>query len=164
METQKIANLLNDTDDESSKFATRKLYVINDQNNGEYGEGSENDSSFRLETNVIKSSLCDYSDAYILVTGSIPATCGDTNTKVAFKNCAPFIRCLIHINDQRIDTAKNLDILMNMYNLFKYSDNYAWSSASLFQFKRDEPNMNNAGNPDNVNTNLLNTNQIFLKH
>ena len=55
MESQKIVNLLNDTDNESSKFATRKWYVINDQNNGEYGEVSENETKF--ETKVIKASL-----------------------------------------------------------------------------------------------------------
>ena len=59
METQKIVNLLNDTDNESSKFATRKWHVINDQNNTEYGEGNENNSSIKFETKVIKASLCD---------------------------------------------------------------------------------------------------------
>ena len=59
LETQKIVNLLNDTDNESSKFATRKWHVINDQNNTEYGEGNENNSSIKFETKVIKASLCD---------------------------------------------------------------------------------------------------------
>ena len=62
---------MNDTDSESSNFATRKLYVINDQNNGQYGEENENDSSIKLETKVIKSSLCDYSNAYVFVTEDI---------------------------------------------------------------------------------------------
>ena len=69
METQKIVNLLGDADNESSKFATRKWYVINDQNNTNYGEGNESGTIIKFETKVIKSSLCDYSDAYILVTG-----------------------------------------------------------------------------------------------
>ena len=69
METQKIASLLGDADNESSKFATRKWYVINDQNNTNYGEGNENGTTIKFETQVIKSNLCDYSDAYILVTG-----------------------------------------------------------------------------------------------
>ena len=59
LEIQKIVNLLNDTDNESSKFATRKWHVINDQNNTEYGEGNENNSSIKFETKVIKASLCD---------------------------------------------------------------------------------------------------------
>ena len=68
METQKIVNLLNDSDNESSKFATRKWYAINDRNNGQYGRGNENDSTMKFETKVIKPNLCDYSGAYILVT------------------------------------------------------------------------------------------------
>ena len=66
-ETQKIANLLNDTNNESSQFAARKWYIINDQSYTEYDEGNENDSSIKFETKVIKSSLCDYSDAYMFV-------------------------------------------------------------------------------------------------
>ena len=86
METQKIANLLGNADNESLKFATRKWYVINDQNNTDYGEGNEDSTTVKFETKVIKSNLCDYSDAYILVTGDITATGGDANTRVAFKN------------------------------------------------------------------------------
>ena len=69
METQKIVNLSIATDNESSKFATKKWYVVNDQNNIEYEEENENDSSIKFETKVIQSSLCVYSDAYILVKG-----------------------------------------------------------------------------------------------
>ena len=90
MEAQKILNLLNASDNESAKFATRKWYVINDQNNSKYGEGNENDSNIKFETKVIKSNLCYYSDAYILVVGDITATNGNANTRVVFKNCAPF--------------------------------------------------------------------------
>ena len=111
METQKIANLLNDSNNESSKFATRKRYIINDQNNGQYGRGNENDSTIKFETKVIKPNLCDYSDACILVTGA------DTN--VAFKNDAPFKRYVTHVNDEHVETAANLDIIMPMYNLIE---------------------------------------------
>ena len=151
METQKIVNLLGDANNESSKFATRKWYVINDQNNTDYGEGNEDSTTVKFETKVIKSSLCDYSDAYILVTGNITATGGDANTRVAFKNCAPFTKCITHINDEHVDNADNLDIIMPMYNLIEYSDNYSDTSWILWQFKRDEQNMNN-GNPANVTT------------
>ena len=92
METQKIVNLLGDADSESSKFVTRKWYVINDQNNRNYGERNEDCATVKFETKVIQSNLCDYSDANILVTGDITATGGDTNTRVAFKNCAPFTK------------------------------------------------------------------------
>ena len=89
METQKIVNLLNDSDNESSKFATRKWYIINDQNNGQYGRGNENDSTIKFETKVIKPNLCDYSDAYILVTRDTKVAGVAANTTVAFRNCAP---------------------------------------------------------------------------
>ena len=113
METQKIVNLLGDPDNESSKFAARKWCIINDQNHGQYGEGNENDSTIKFQTKVIKPNLCDYSDAYILVTRDITATGGNADTKVAFKNCAPFTRCEAHINDEHVKTAENLDIIMH---------------------------------------------------
>ena len=69
------------------------------------------------------------------------------DTNVAFKNYAPFTRCVTHINDEHVETAENLDIIMPMYNLIEYSDNYADSSGSLYQFKKDESPMNDAGNP-----------------
>ena len=74
METQKISNLLVDADNESSKFATRKWYVINDKNNTDYGEGNKDSTTVKFKTKVIKSNLCDYLDAYILVTRDITAT------------------------------------------------------------------------------------------
>ena len=149
-EIQKIANLLGDGDNESLKFPTKKWYVINDQNNTVYGEGNENGTIVKFETQVIKSNLCDYSDAYILVAGDITAGGGDANTKVAFKNCALFTKCMTHINDEHVDTTDNLNIVLPMYNLIKYSDNYSDTSGSLWQFKRDESPVTNAGNPDNV--------------
>ena len=83
METEKIANLLGYADNESSKFATRKWYVISGQNNAVYGEGNENDITVKFETQVIKSSLCNYSDAYILVTRNITAAGNNADIKVA---------------------------------------------------------------------------------
>ena len=150
METQKIANLLGNVDNESLRFA-RKWYVINDQNNIDYGDGDENDTTIKFETKVIKSNLCDYSDASILVTGDIRATGGDANTKVASKNCAPFTKCVTHLNDEHVDNADNLDIILPMYNLIEYSNNYSDTSGSLWHVKRDEQNMNNE-NPANVTT------------
>ena len=105
--------------------------VINDQNNTDYDEGNEDSTTVKFETKVIKSSLCDYSDAYILVTGDITATGGDANTSVAFKNCALFTKCITHINDEHTDGANNLDIIIPMYNLTEYSDNYSDTSGSL---------------------------------
>ena len=81
METQKIANLLGDADNESSKFAARKRYIINEQNNTDYGEGNEDSTTVKFEIKVIQSNLCDFSDAFILVTRDITATSVDANTK-----------------------------------------------------------------------------------
>ena len=111
---QKIANLLGNAENESLKFETRKWYFINDQNNTDYGDGDENGRTIKFETKVIKLNLRDYSDAFILVTGDITATGGDANTKVAFKNCSPFTKYETHINDEHVDNADNLDILMPM--------------------------------------------------
>ena len=124
METQKIVNLLSDSDNESSKFATIKWYIINDQTYGQYGRRNENDLTIKFETKVIKPNLCDYSDAYILVTGDIKVAAVAIDTNVAFKNCAPFTRCVTHINDEHVETAEKLDIIMPMYNLIECSDNY----------------------------------------
>ena len=150
METRRIVKLLSNPDNKYSKFATRKWYIINDQNNGQYGIRNENDSTIKSETKVIKQNLCDCSDACILATGDIKVTGIAADTNVAFKNCAPFTRYITHINDEHFETAENLDIIVPMYNLIEYSDNYAGSSRSLYQFKRDESLMNNAGNPLNV--------------
>ena len=101
-------------------------------------------------TKNIKSSLCDYSYTYILVTGDITAAGGNENTNVAFKNCAPFTRCVTYINDEHIDTAENIDLTMPMYNLNEYSKNYSHTPGSLWQFKTDESPVTDAGNPNSV--------------
>ena len=140
MESQKIINLLNSNNNDSQKFATKRWYIIQDQNNGEYGNAI-NSTSIKYDTKVIKSNLCDYSDAYILVTGNIENT--PNNSTIAFKNCAPFQTCNVNINDECIEAAKYLDIIMPMYNLLEYSDNYEDTTGSLYQFKREEPPDNN---------------------
>ena len=81
---------------------------------------------------------------YILVDGTIRAAAADANTRLALKNCAPFTKCNLDINDEHIDKAENLDIVMPIYNLIEYSDNYQDSSATLYQYKRDEPPEANA--------------------
>ena len=134
METQKIINLLNGFHNENSKFATKKWYVIDSESKGNYSDENKN----KFLTNSLESNLCNYSDAYILVTGHINITGGDNNTKVAFKNCAPFKDCRTEINDTFVDYADFINITMPMYNLIEYSDNYSDTSGSLWQFKRDE--------------------------
>ena len=84
------------------------------------------------------------------MTGDIKVAAVAADTNAAFKNCAPFIRCVTHINDEHLETAENLDIIMAMYNFIEYSNNYADSSGSLYQFKRDESPINDNNNPLNV--------------
>ena len=92
--------------------------------------------------------MCDYSDAYILVTGNVQNK--PANSVVAFKNCTPFRTCDITINDEHIEKAEELGIVMPMYNLLEYSDNYQDSTGSLHQFKRDEPPDDNANVANNT--------------
>ena len=101
---------------------------------------------------MLKSSLCDYSDTYILVKGTITiagaradaaARQADERDKgVAFKNCAPFTYCISEINNTQVDNAKDIDIVMPMYNLIECSDNYEKTTGNLWQYFRDEPNDN----------------------
>ena len=84
------------------------------------------------------------------MTGDIEVANFAADTIVAYKNCAPFTKCVTHINNEHVETAENLDIIMPMYNLIEYSDNYADSSGSLYQFKRDGSPINDARNPLNV--------------
>ena len=122
--------------------------MINDENNTNYGvnkdTGEINPDTIKYDTRVLKPNLCGYAEAYILVNGTIRGTAGDNNTRLALKNCAPFTKCSLEINDEHIDKAENLDIVMPMYNLIEYSDNYQDSSATLYQYKRDEPAEPNA--------------------
>ena len=130
METQKIVNLLNGSDNDNSKFATKKWYIIDSDTKGYYF--TDNKIKF------LESNLCDYSDAYILVTGNINITGGNDNIKVAFKNCVPFKKCRTEINETFVDEAEHINIAVPLYNLIEYSDNYSDTSGSLWQFKRDE--------------------------
>ena len=123
METQKIINLLSDSSNEESKFATKKCYVIDKQG-----------GTIKFETETIKSSLCDYSDAFILVTGNIVVSAGN-NTDVTFKNCAPSSTCKTVIKDVYIDEVNYIYITMPMCNLFEYSNNYSDTSGSLCSLK-----------------------------
>ena len=91
--------------------------------------GADNTVTIKYDTRVLKPNLCDYPEAYILVDGTIRAAAADNNTRLALKNCAPFTKCNLEINDEHVDTTENLDIVMPMYNLIEYSDNYQDSSA-----------------------------------
>ena len=138
MEYQKIANLLDDNkSNQPSKFRTKNWVEINDESSGTYNVNSQ----IKFKTLMFKSSLCDYSDAYILVKGTITiAEAGDDaaarqaderDKVVVFKNCAPFTNYISEINNTQADNAKDIDIVMSMYNLIEYSNKYAKTSGSL---------------------------------
>ena len=133
MEIQKIVNLLNDSDNENAKFATKKWYVIDNESKGYYSHKKP----IKFLASSLKSSLYDYSDACILVTGNISVTGGDANTKVTFKNCVPFTKYITELNETFIDDAEHVNITMPMHNLIEYSDNHSDTSERLWQFKRD---------------------------
>ena len=143
MENQKTINLLDKDDTNSKHFTIKKWYIINDENNTNYGvnkdTGENNPDTIKYDNRVLKPNFCDYAEVYILVDGTIRAAAANANTRLALKNCAPFTKCNLEINDEHVDTAENLDIVMPMYNLIEYSDHYQDSSATLYQYKRDEP-------------------------
>ena len=122
MEYQKIANLLESTSDNLSKFRTRNWVEINDASSGNYAN-----NDIRFKTTMLRSNLCDYADSYILVKGAIAVTgegdnageiqADERDKGVTFKNCAPFTKCISRINNTDIDNAHDIDIIMPMYNL-----------------------------------------------
>ena len=120
MENQKIINLLSKSDTNSRHFATKKWYIINDENNAKYAINKDTGASvpdtIKYDARVLKPNLCDYAEAYILVDGTIRAAASNANTRLVLKNCGPFTKCNLEINDKHVDTAENLDIVMPMYN------------------------------------------------
>ena len=103
---------------------------------------------------MLKSDLCDFSDAYIVVKGDITITSPDNakiNKAVAFKNNAPFISCISKINGIKIDKAEGLDVVMAMYNLLEYSKNYKKTTGSLWNYYRDQPSDVLSTNSESLN-------------
>ena len=149
MEYQKITNLLDNALNLLSKFRTKNWVEINNESRGTYHVTSK----IKFKTTMLKSSLCDYSDEYILVKGKITVnnTAGtgvaanNTNKKVIFKNCAPFTDCISEINNTQVDKTKYIDIVMPVYNLIEYSNNYSKTYGSLWQYCKDIPAVNNDG-------------------
>ena len=120
---------------EPSKFRTKKWVEINDESRGAYNTNAQT----KYKTTMLKSSLCDYCDVYILVKGNIlanntaadGAAANNTNKKVIFENCAPFTDCICEINNRHLDNAKDIDILISMYNSTEYRDNFSKTCGSL---------------------------------
>ena len=147
MQYQKIANLFDNEINQSSKFRTRNLVQINYESRETYtGNG------IRFKNTMLRSNLCDYADAYILKNGTITTTAAgddaaarladERDKGVTFKNCVPFVKCISIINNIEIDNAKDIDIVMLMYNLTEYSDNYSKTSGSWWQYYKDDRNDN----------------------
>ena len=137
MEYQKIIKLLENTPNQPSKFRTKSWVEVNDESRGTYNVNSQ----IKFKTSMLRSSLCDYSDAYILVSATITvpnteATGAAANNRInmIIKNCTPFTDCISEINNTQIDNAKDTDIVIPMYNLIEYSDNYYKTSGSLWHF------------------------------
>ena len=146
MEYQKIANLIDGESNQPSKFRIKIWFEINDEST--YNVNSQ----IKFKTTMLRSSLCNYCDAYILVKGkttiigagddAAARQADERDNGVAFKNCVPFTNCISEINNTHMDNAKDIDIVMPMYNLIENSDNYSKTSGSLKQYYRDEPNDN----------------------
>ena len=168
MEHDKINNLLLSEDNESKqlpKFVTREYVEVNSLSNT-YNENK----SIRFKTPMLRSNLCDYSDAYILVKGTITVTAPGVNNNadnirdkrhrpLILKNNAPFVSCITRINGELIEDADDLDIVMSMYHLLEYSKNYRKTIGSLYNYYRDElsddADDNNFDNINVVNSNLF---------
>ena len=128
-----------------SKFVTRNWNIFNDQSNAEYDVGNET----IYNTEVLKSNLCDYNDAYILVRADITVSSAPV-IPALFKYCAPFTKCITKIDGTTIDDAEDLDLVIPMYSLTEYSSNYSETTGSLWFYSNNEAT---SFNDDVANTN-----------
>ena len=137
MEYDKINNLLGNESENLSKFITRQYVKVNSLSNM-YNENK----SIRFKTPVLRSDLCDYSDAYVLINGTILVAGNHPRDRqdkpVILKNNAPFISCITRINGELNEDADDLDVVMSMYNLLEYSKNYRKTIGSSYNYYRDE--------------------------
>ena len=118
-------------------FRIKNWVEINDESRGIYIVNRQ----IGFKTLMLRYSLCDYSDSYILVKGNI-----SVNKTAATDAYAPFIDCISKINSTQVDKDKDIDIVMPMYNLIKYSDNYSKTSGGLWKYCKDRSAVNNNGN------------------
>ena len=163
MEFQKIVKFLDITSDDKDlpRFVTKKWIEVYDQSKGKNNFNKE----IRIKTSMLRSGLCDFNDAYIIVKGDITLE-GDNgvnkrNKNLAFKNNAPFINCTSKINGVKIDNAEDLDNAMPMYNLLEYSKNYRKTTGSLWNYYRDEPSSTIGAN--NITHSILNSESFDYK-
>ena len=132
MESNKINNLLDSEHDEVPMFITKKWTGVVSQSGNTYNTSKP----IRFKTSMLRSDLCDYSDAYVWVKRKITVTNPNNNAnfdrRLTLKNNAPFISCISKINGELVKNAEDLDIVMPMFNLLEYSKNYEKTSGSLF--------------------------------
>ena len=126
-----MLNLNNEIND--SKFATRKWNNVIDNSKSSYDATNE----ITYNTEILKSNLCDYNDVYILVRGDITAVAA-LATQVAFKNCAPFSKCITKIDETITDGVWNLDLVIAMYNLIEYISKYSKTTGTLWFYSKDK--------------------------
>ena len=159
----KITKLLRKlTADVIPKFTTIKWIEIFDQSNGTYTANKD----IRFKTPQLRSDLCDFNDAYIVVTGKITATNPGNNNdiydkKVSLKNSAPFFNCILTINNQLIEDAQDLDIVIPMYNLPNYSKNFRKTTGSFWNYYPDKPKSGYSEQPDDQIDNIYVREKIF---
>ena len=156
MEYDKINDLLDSESENLSKFVTRNYAKVNSLSNT-YNENK----SIRFKTPMLRSDLCSYADAYILVNGTITVAENQPRDKqnrpLIVKNNASFVSCITRINNELIEDSDDLDIVMPMYNLLEYIKNYRKTIGSLFNYYRnelnDDANLNNFANNNVVSSN-----------
>ena len=146
MEYQKIKNLLGTTIDEIRRIITKKWVEVHDQS-GSADYTYKPNKQIRFKISMLRSNLCDYYDAYIVVKGDIVLTRANgrraidiRNRILAFKNSASFTNCISKINNVLADNAEDLDIVMPMYNLLEYSKNYRKTTGIFLNYYINEPN------------------------
>ena len=136
MEFNKISNLLGNSSDKVPRFVTKKWVEIHPQSTN-----FRTNKEIKFKTSMLRSDLCDYSEAYVWVKGDVSADNEADNDnfdkRFAFKNNAPFMSCISKINGKLVENAEDLDVVMPMYNLLEYSKNYEKTSGSLFNYFRD---------------------------
>ena len=142
MEYQKIINLLDNIPNQPTKFRTKNWVEINDEERGTYNINSQ----IKFKESMLRSSLCDYSNAYILARAIITVAVlaageGNNDMQVVFKDCAPFLNSISKINNTQLDNAKYIDVVMPMYTLMEYED----KEGRVKQYYRDEPSLNDDG-------------------
>ena len=165
MEYQKITNLLGTTPNEMPRFITKKWVEVHDQS-GDANDRYKPNKPIRFKTSVLRSDLCYFSDAYIVLKGEITVAGGSNSSRknrpLAFKNDGPFIGCISKINNKLIDNAEDLDVAMPMYNLLEYSKNYSKTTVSLWNYCKDELTDDTNDN-NNLNKNVINSKSFKYK-